>query len=58
MGSGVTDRAALVAYDAAGREIDRKPLFEPGGCFTDPAGAVISSSKGATGCRPAQPWGY
>ncbi len=56
--AGVTGRAALVAYDAAGREIDRKPLFEPPGCFTDPAGTVIYDSKGATDCRPAEPWGF
>jgi len=56
-GFGVTPRAALVAYDAAGREIDRKPLFEPAGCFTDPAGTVIYGRQGS-GCRPAEPWGY
>jgi hypothetical protein len=53
---GVTGQAALVAYDAAGREIDRRPLFEPVGCYTDPAGTVVYGRE-QTGCRPAEPWG-
>ena len=51
--------AALVSYDAEGREIDRRPLFHPAGevdrCYTDPAGKVIYGPPGPN-CLPADPW--
>ncbi|UQU68002.1 hypothetical protein COUCH_17705 [Couchioplanes caeruleus] len=51
--------AELVSYDAAGHEIDRRPLF-PGPrrdeqCWTDPAGTVMYGTLGGT-CRPAERW--
>ncbi|MGA5299345.1 hypothetical protein ACPCHT_05420 [Nucisporomicrobium flavum] len=57
--SDVREDAELVSYDAAGREIDRRPLF-PGprrdeNCWTDPAGTVIYGTLGGT-CRPAERW--
>ncbi|MET7951874.1 hypothetical protein [Micromonospora sp. NPDC005324] len=51
--------ADLVAYDNAGNEIDRRPLFTPfdqlGRCYTDTAGTVVYGKPGPT-CRPAEPW--
>ncbi|MDG4796409.1 hypothetical protein [Micromonospora sp. WMMD1082] len=51
--------ADLVAYDRAGVEIDRRPLFTPfdqlGRCYVDPAGAVVYGDPGPT-CQPAEPW--
>ncbi|MEV4702130.1 hypothetical protein [Actinoplanes sp. NPDC049316] len=51
--------AQLVSYDAAGHEIDRRPLFPLPGraeqCWTDPAGAVVYGTLGGT-CRPAERW--
>jgi hypothetical protein len=50
--------AELVSYDAAGREIDRRPLFTTGEndrCYTDPEGKVIYGVAGRD-CRPADPW--
>jgi hypothetical protein len=55
----VGEKAELVSYDAAGREIDRRLLFQYSGqfphCYTDPAGKVIYGDPGPD-CRPADPW--
>lgn len=55
----VTQDAALVGYDASGREIGRVALFAPhrqtDGCFTDPAGNIGYGTAGNT-CCPAFPW--
>ncbi|MEU4423487.1 hypothetical protein AB0F81_22905 [Actinoplanes sp. NPDC024001] len=54
--------AELVAYDPAGRVIEREPLFEPmsvpGRCYTDPSGKVIYSRvvEPDRDCLPAEPW--
>ncbi|GIJ12380.1 hypothetical protein ACFFMR_22215 [Micromonospora andamanensis] len=61
VGAGVSEDggAELVAYDRAGVEIDRRPLFTPfdklGRCYVDPAGAVVYGDPGPT-CQPAEPW--
>ncbi|MBQ1025481.1 hypothetical protein [Micromonospora sp. C95] len=61
VGEGVSenDGADLVAYDGAGVEIDRRPLFTPfdllGRCYVDPAGAVVYGAPGPA-CQPAEPW--
>jgi len=51
--------AELVSYDAAGNEIDRRPLFQSSEslehCYTDPAGKVIYGEPGPD-CLPADPW--
>ncbi|GAA3927662.1 hypothetical protein [Actinoplanes auranticolor] len=51
--------AELVSYDAAGREIDRRRLFQHSEqfphCYTDPAGTVIYDGPGPR-CLPADPW--
>jgi hypothetical protein len=51
--------AELVSYDRAGREIDRRLLFqfseEYDHCYTDPDGTVIYGEPGPD-CRPADPW--
>ncbi|GIJ21241.1 hypothetical protein [Micromonospora lutea] len=51
--------ANLVAYDRAGVEIDRRPLFRPfdqlGRCYVDPAGVVVYGDPGPA-CQPAEPW--
>ena len=51
--------AELVSYDAGGREIDRRPLFqtadELGQCYTDPAGKLLYGPQGPN-CLPADPW--
>lgn len=58
-GDDVQADAELVSYDASGREIDRRPLFEPldrlDRCYTDPSGAVIFGRPGPD-CRPAEEW--
>jgi hypothetical protein len=55
----VREDAELVSYDAAGREIDRRRLFQYSGvfphCYTDPAGKVIYDGPGPR-CLPADPW--
>lgn len=55
----VREDAELVSYDAAGREIDRRPLFQHSGEFphryTDPAGTVIYGEPGPD-CLPTDPW--
>jgi hypothetical protein len=55
----VRRNAELVSYDAAGREIDRRLLFQASEelphCYTDPAGRVIYGDPGPD-CRPADPW--
>jgi hypothetical protein len=55
----VRENAALVSYDAAGREIDRRSLFaysqDYPHCYTDPDGTVIYGSAGQK-CLPADPW--
>jgi hypothetical protein len=55
----VRPNAELVSYDAAGDEIDRRPLFQPTKnlehCYTDPAGTVIYGEPGPD-CLPADPW--
>lgn len=55
----VGEDAELVSYDAAGREIDRRPLFQFSGgyphCYTGPQGTVIYGEPGPD-CRPAEPW--
>lgn len=52
-------RADLVAYDKAGNEIDRRPLFTPfdqlGRCYVDPVGTVVYGRPGPA-CQPAEPW--
>lgn len=59
VGAGVTGDAQLVAYDATGQEIDRRPLFvstdELGRCYVDPAGNVLYGNRGPD-CRAADPW--
>lgn len=51
--------AELVSYDPAGREIDRRPLFQPTDqldrCYTDPSGEVIYGRAGPD-CQPAERW--
>ncbi|HEU5110553.1 MAG TPA: hypothetical protein VFT95_18590 [Micromonosporaceae bacterium] len=57
-GTRVAGNAALVSYDADGREIGRTPLFDKrdrDACFTDPAGNVVYGEPG-NGCRPAFRW--
>ncbi|MFI5914318.1 hypothetical protein [Dactylosporangium sp. NPDC051541] len=53
------DHPALVSYDSAGREIDRRPLFVPfdrlGRCYVDPEGTIVYGTPGPA-CRPAEPW--
>jgi hypothetical protein len=55
----VRENAELVSYDAAGREIDRRPLFgylqDFPHCYTDPEGTVIYGTRGQH-CLPADPW--
>jgi hypothetical protein len=55
----VNQKAELVSYDTAGREIDRRPLFPPPGwfdrCYVDPSGKVVYGKPGPN-CRPADPW--
>ena len=55
----VRENAELVSYDAAGREIDRRPLFgyslDFPHCYTDPDGTVIYGSQ-SQDCLPADPW--
>ncbi|WP_405096360.1 hypothetical protein [Micromonospora sp. NBC_01412] len=55
----VTGRAELVSYDAAGGELDRRPLFRPSDrfdhCYATPSGEVIYGPAG-TDCRPAERW--
>jgi hypothetical protein len=55
----VRPNAELVSYDAAGEEIDRRPLFQGvknlEHCYTDPAGTVIYGEPGPD-CLPADPW--
>ncbi|WP_432994298.1 hypothetical protein [Dactylosporangium sp. CA-233914] len=50
---------ALVSYDNAGNEIDRRPLFVPfdrlGRCYVDPQGTVVYGEPGPA-CLPAEPW--
>jgi hypothetical protein len=59
VGAKVKLNAQLVSYDADGREIDRRPLFEPfdrlGRCYVDPSGTVVYGKPGPT-CQPADPW--
>ncbi|HET9517485.1 MAG TPA: hypothetical protein VFO77_07170, partial [Actinoplanes sp.] len=60
-GHRVRQDAALVTYDADGKEIGREPLFRPleegedGRCYVNPAGDVVFGKKG-TGCLRAEPW--
>ena len=57
-GTAVTGDATLVSYDADGREIGRRALFESrddDACFTDPAGIVVYGKAG-NDCRPAFRW--
>lgn len=58
-GDDVEPEAELVSYDAAGHEIDRRPLFQPtdqvNGCYTDPSGEVIYGQPGQD-CQPAERW--
>jgi hypothetical protein len=57
-GTPVAGNAALVSYDADGREIGRMPLFDHSdrdACFTDPAGNVVYGKAG-NACRPAFRW--
>ena len=54
----VRRKAELVSYDATGREIDRRSLFELGAyphCYTDPSGKILFGGPGP-GCVPADPW--
>jgi hypothetical protein len=55
----VGKKAELVSYDAAGRVIDRRPLFvyseDYPHCYTDPDGKVIYGDPGPD-CLPADPW--
>jgi hypothetical protein len=55
----VGEKAELISYDAAGREIDRRLLFQYSGeyphCYTDPAGKVIYGDPGPD-CLPADRW--
>ena len=54
----VTADAELVGYDAAGREVDRRPLFVPSErhrCWAGPSGAVLF--PGPPPCGAAEPWG-
>jgi len=55
----VREDAELVSYDAAGREIDRRLLFQYSEqfphCYTDPAGTVIYGEPGPD-CLVADPW--
>jgi len=55
----VRQDAELVSYDAAGREIDRRLLFQYSEqfphCYTDPAGTVIYGEPGPD-CLVADPW--
>ncbi|WP_410810770.1 hypothetical protein [Micromonospora sp. 067-2] len=50
----------LVSYDAAGVEIDRRPLFQAEDqlthCYTTPAGTLIYGTPSDT-CLPAEAWG-
>lgn len=52
--------AELVSYDADGREIGRRLLFDPmkkfERCYTDPAGTVVYEAPGGK-CVPAERWG-
>ncbi|MFC7530675.1 hypothetical protein [Actinoplanes sp. GCM10030250] len=54
--------AQLIAYDAAGKVIEREPFFEPlsapAQCYTDPSGKVIYSREVTPDrdCLPAEPW--
>jgi hypothetical protein len=56
----VRKNAALVSYDAAGREIDRRRLFRRSdafdNCYADPDGTVVYGTKGPADCLPADPW--
>lgn len=58
-GADVEPDAELVSYDASGREIDRRPLFQRTDqldrCYTDPSGEVIYGRPGPD-CRPAEHW--
>jgi hypothetical protein len=59
-GGSVNDRALLIAYDAGGAEIGRRPLFKPldrdGRCFTDPSGKQVYGKDKTKQCLPAQRW--
>jgi len=58
-GDDVRRDAELVSYDAGGREIDRRPLFQTADeldhCYTDPAGKLLYGPQGPN-CLPADPW--
>lgn len=60
----VAYRANLVAYDAAGEVIYRKPLFPataPDRCWAGPTGQVLypAGVQGSAGrCLPAEPWNH